>query len=275
MLQFFTFRQEFLPVLLLIAAAMLLGFTACSLRLKLVNYHIVTTKAVPPMRIAVLSDLHSSTYGKKQEKLLELVEKVSPDLMVFPGDTVDDTLPEEPAFCLLEQLTDKYPCLLVFGNHEYRTHALPTLKRRIEAVGVTVLENRSTKVGEVVVHGLNDPEGAEDLFGLRLQQLGENAKAENFNILLTHRPERFEEYIPYGFDLVLCGHTHGGQWRLPGVVEGFFATGQGFFPPYAGGCYQKDGCSMIVSRGLSKKHILIPRIFNRPELVVVHIASKP
>ncbi|MBP0962944.1 MAG: metallophosphoesterase, partial [Oscillospiraceae bacterium] len=88
------------------------------------------------------------------------------------------------------------------------------------------------------------------------------------------RPERFEEYIPYGFDLVVCGHTHGGLWRLPGIVEGFFATGQGLFPTYVGGKYEKDGCKMIVSRGLSKKHILIPRIFNRPEVVLVHISSR-
>ena len=274
MLEFFTFRQEYLPLALLAAALVLLVPFACSLRLKLISYPLSTPKITEPLRIAVLSDLHSSSFGKNQRKLVELVEKTAPDLVVFPGDTVDDHRPEEPAFCLLRQLAANHPCLLVFGNHEYRTHRLSALKKQLEELGVTVLENCGTDLEPIKVHGLSDPEGAEDLFGLRLQELAKGVDPHKFNILLTHRPERFEEYLPYGFDLVLCGHTHGGQWRLPGVIEGLFATGQGLFPTYVGGSYTQNGCRMIVSRGLSKKHILIPRIFNRPEVVLVHITPK-
>ena len=274
MLQFFTFRQQFLPWLVLLVAFVLLVFFACSLRLKRNNCRITSPKLKKPMSIAVLSDLHSSCFGSNQQQLVQMVQKASPDLVVFPGDTIDDRLPPEPALCLLQQLAASYPCLLVFGNHEYRTHQLPALKKQLTNLGVTVLDNRSAAVGPVTIHGLNDPEGAQDLFGQRLQQLGGQVNTENFNILLTHRPERFEEYVPYGFDLVLCGHTHGGQWRLPGVVEGLFATGQGLFPAYVGGHYRKDGCRMIVSRGLSKKHIFIPRIFNRPEVVLVQLVPQ-
>ena len=69
------------------------------------------------------------------------------------------------------------------------------------------------------------------------------------------------------FDLVLCGHAHGGQVRIPGLVNGLYAPGQGIFPKYAGGAYKLDKGSMIVSRGLAKSNL--PRVFNRPELVVI------
>ena len=94
---------------------------------------------------------------------------------------------------------------------------------------------------------------------------------ESFNLLLIHAPDNFEDYARLGFDLVLCGHTHGGQWRIPGLLNGIYAPGQGLFPKYAGGLYEKDGTTMIVSRGLAKESTYIPRIFNRPELVIIDI----
>ena len=95
---------------------------------------------------------------------------------------------------------------------------------------------------------------------------------ETFSILLTHRPERVEDYTGRGFDLVLAGHAHGGQWRLPGLINGLIAPNQGLFPRYAGGRYALDGdTTMIVSRGLARESTRIPRLFNRPELVVVDI----
>ncbi len=274
MLDLFRFRQSFLPYILLALGLVLLLFFACSLRLKLRSYRMHSGKIKTPLRLLVLSDLHSSRFGKDQRKLLTLVEETQPDFILFPGDTVDDVLPREPALQLVGSLAQNHPCLLVTGNHEYRTYDMPALKKQLTELGVMVLENRSAGSDQVVVHGLEDPEGVEDLFAARLEELGKNVDSGRFNILLTHRPERFEEYIPYGFDLVLSGHTHGGQWRLPGVVEGLFATGQGLFPTYVGGSYVKQSCRMIVSRGLSKKHIWIPRIFNPPEVVLVQLLPK-
>lgn len=274
MRELFELRQNLLPWLLAAAAAAVLLFFGCSLRPKLRSYPIASPKIKKPTRLLVFSDLHSCRFGKNQKKLLRLAERAAPDLILFPGDTVDDHLPPEPAFCLLKKLAESYPCLFVTGNHEYRTMEMDTLKRRISELGVMVLDNRSEAGQELVIHGLEDPEGLGEEFGRWLQMLGENVDPKRFNILLTHRPERFEEYVPYGFDLVVCGHTHGGQWRLPGLVEGLFATGQGMFPTYVGGSYEKNGCRMVVSRGLSKKHIWIPRIFNPPEVVLITLLPK-
>ena len=73
------------------------------------------------------------------------------------------------------------------------------------------------------------------------------------------------------FDLVLCGHAHGGQWRIPGLLNGLYAPHQGVFPDYAGGRYDSEDMTMIVSRGLSRETTMVPRIFNRPELVVIDL----
>ena len=70
---------------------------------------------------------------------------------------------------------------------------------------------------------------------------------------------------------MLCGHAHGGQWRIPGILNGLYCPGEGLFPEYAGGLYEKDGTVMIVSRGLAKESNIVPRIFNRPELVIIDI----
>ena len=94
-----------------------------------------------------------------------------------------------------------------------------------------------------------------------------------YKILIAHRPENIETYKKYSFDLVLSGHTHGGQIRIPGIVNGLYAPNQGIFPKYAGGFYIHGHLTHIISRGLSKKFML-PRPGNPPELVIITIESE-
>ena len=94
-----------------------------------------------------------------------------------------------------------------------------------------------------------------------------------YRILLAHRPEAIDEYRQMDFDLILSGHAHGGQWRIPGWINGVYAPGQGFFPRYAGGVYPLDDLVMIVSRGLSN-NTWVPRIFNPPELVMIELTAR-
>ena len=77
-------------------------------------------------------------------------------------------------------------------------------------------------------------------------------------------------YAAAGFDLVVSGHAHGGQVRIPGLINGLCAPNQGWFPDYAGGEYCAGETTMIVSRGLSTQaQMHVPRLFNRPELVII------
>ncbi len=93
-------------------------------------------------------------------------------------------------------------------------------------------------------------------------------------MLLVHRPENYADYRKYAFDLVLCGHAHGGQWRIPGILNGLYAPSQGLFPKYAGGYYNEESVPMIVSRGLARESTIVPRFYNPPELVIVDLVGK-
>ena len=92
-----------------------------------------------------------------------------------------------------------------------------------------------------------------------------------FSILLSHRPEFMDLYAQYPVDLVLSGHAHGGQFRLP-LIGGLIGPGQGLFPEYDCGLYQKDNTQMIVSRGIGQS--LFPfRFNNRPEVVLITLTE--
>ena len=118
---------------------------------------------------------------------------------------------------------------------------------------------------------MDDPAAGEAAWRNQLERAAAQADPDFFTILLTHRPERVEAYQGRGFDLILAGHAHGGQWRLPGVVNGLLAPDQGLFPAYAGGRYELEGSTLIVSRGLARESTRVPRIFNRPELVIIDV----
>lgn len=85
-----------------------------------------------------------------------------------------------------------------------------------------------------------------------------------YTVVLSHRPEYFEDYVKYDADLILTGHAHGGQMRLPGV-GGLYAPGQGWFPKYTEGVYMADETTMIIGRGIGDS-TEFPRVFNPPEI---------
>ena len=145
---------------------------------------------------------------------------------------------------------------------------------QMEQLGVSVLRGdcvQWTLNGQsVVICGIDDPDSGEDQLSAAVQSV-QTVGADGFTVLLAHRPEKAEEYWQYPFDLIVSGHAHGGQWRLPGVINGLYAPHQGLFPKYAGGRYDLGGSVLLVSRGLARESTIIPRFFNRPELVLAEI----
>ena len=240
-------------------------------------YEVRSEKVREPVRLVLLTDLHSCAYGAGQRKLLDAVEAQHPDLVLLGGDIVDDdpSLDEENAWTVVRALAERYPTFYVTGNHEFWGGRPEELKRRMEAYGATVLEGACETVifqGQPLgICGVDDPAVGEESWEVQLDRAAAEADPDYFNILLTHRPERVDRYEGKGFDLVLAGHTHGGQWRIPGLLNGLLAPNQGFFPQYAGGRYQIGESALIISRGLARESTRIPRLFDPPEVVVVDV----
>lgn len=243
-------------------------------RLAVRRYRVESEKLEREIRVVFLSDLHSCEHGPGQRKLLELVARQEPDVILLGGDWVDDDFGHRPpglAYKAARALAAMAPTYYVCGNHEVWSGYGEELKEEIAGCGVTVLAGEEAMLGDGLrLFGLDDPAVGEETWSAQLAE-GKGGLAEGeFSLLLTHRPERVEEYG--GFDLVLAGHAHGGQWRLPGLVNGVYAPDQGWFPAYAGGRYDlEQGGVMIVGRGLSKESTRVPRFFDRPEIVVVEL----
>lgn len=265
-------------------AALLLAVLPLALdsRLLIRTYTLETEKISSPVRIALVTDLHSCRYGEGQVELLDAIHTQKPDVILLGGDIFDDEIDDTHTEIFLSGIAGKYPIFYVTGNHEWWSgaEAFGAKMAILEKYGIPVLSQESVTLNireeMLTICGVDDPEShlldsAALHYDARLDQVLTEAAEEQYTILLAHRPEYFPSYSARDFDLTLCGHAHGGQWRIPYVLNGLIAPNQGLFPQYAGGLYEKNGTTMIVSRGLARETTWVPRIFNRPELVIVEI----
>ena len=260
-------------------AAFVLGGLDSGLAVR--HYAVASGKIAAPVRLAVLSDLHSCDYGEGQGELVDAVAAQSPHLVLLCGDMVDDdpALPEEKALEAVSVLAARWLVCYVTGNHEHWSGRAEEIKEKLRDAGAVVLEGDCVPVTaagqELLIAGVDDPAAGEEEWAAQLDRAAAGLDGEHFSILLTHRPERGEDYAAHGFDLALAGHAHGGQWRVPGLVNGLIAPDQGLFPKYAGGAYQIGDATLIVSRGLARESTRIPRLYNPPELAVVDLLPAP
>lgn len=239
------------------------------------KYKIKTNKIKSRVRIVHVSDLHCCVFGQAQSTLVEKIRDQKPDFIAMTGDILDDIQSVRGAEIFLKALGNNLPMYYCVGNHEISLGNAKKAKDFFSSFGVNICDGTGyiyEKNGSsIAVCGVDDPIIGEIAFKQQLTEASAFIKDDKYTVLLSHRPERFPKYAAYGFDLVLSGHAHGGQWRIPIVLNGLFAPNQGFFPKYAGGKYFLDKTCMVVSRGLSKKYPYMMRIFNPPELTVVDI----
>lgn len=269
-------RKKHWWILPVLAILVILTLIALDERLILRTYTVVSPKLTAEVRLAVVTDFHSSDNA---DDVVAMVTSCAPDAVLMVGDMFDDDIanrPTERTLSLMRQLSAQYPCYYVSGNHEAWTGEMDALYQQTEKAGVTVLRMSSgvlTVRGQrIALCGIPDPyemvfSGAPDTEE-QLRQALEDVDSADFTVLLAHRPELLAKYAQFPLDLVVSGHAHGGQVRIPGVLNGLYAPNQGWFPKLAGGAYTQDGTTLIVSRGLAVRTRL-PRIFNRPEVVLV------
>ena len=214
--------------------------------------------------------------------VVKALKASNPDIIVITGDLIDSyNMNVDIARNFIDAIISIAPVYYTTGNHEYR---FPLTYEKFEKyminTGVTVLRDKTAEIemnGEsITIAGVEDPvfsgiDNFEDTeyFAEKLFNL---IPDDGFSVLLSHRPDVFETYCRTGAELVLSGHAHGGQFRLP-LLGGVLSPDQGFFPTYEEGLHECDGTVLIISRGLGNSSFPL-RINNPPELVVVTLRAK-
>ena len=225
-------------------------------------------------RIVQISDLHNAEFGKENKKLLETIRSCSPDIIVITGDLVDSNHTNvEHAAAFVEEAVKVAPVYYVTGNHEYWLDPSENeqMMQGILAAGAYDLDDEAVRIekgdSSFLLVGLDDQHLSDETLKNLLQE-----QKNELSIVLAHEPQYLQNYANAGADLVLTGHAHGGQIRLP-FVGGIVAPDQGFLPEYTSGQYNSADTEMIVSRGLGNSIIPV-RLFNYPEVVCVELRCK-
>jgi len=227
-----------------------------------------TSKSI---KILHISDVHAK---KNNENLFiwDEIGKLSFDAAAITGDFIQDKHTEAlPHLPYLRELTKKVPVFYVFGNHEVCERS--EMRELFESAGITVLEDEIAKINIsgvfINILGIRDyylilRHGFGNIFEM-LKVLDPN----DFNIVLSHQPQVFKYAKSYNVDLMLSGHTHGGQVRLP-FFPTLFAPGQGFLPKYGDGWYHENSSNLYISKGVGTT-VFPFRIFNQPEISVLEV----
>lgn len=244
---------------------------------ELTFYQMSTEKNINKLRVIELSDLHLHEYGEHNDKLVEKISDLKPDIIAMAGDmTIEDVPDHSVVISLIERLVKIAPVYYSPGNHEYTDilyNKSSTLIKDIEKAGAIYVDGKIVEAeaggNKFIIGGVC--KNADDVLKYKSssEMLEKFSKEDSFKILLSHYPEIFiSKMEAYPVDLALSGHAHGGQIRLPGT-DGLYAPDQGFLPEYTSGMRTMSGSTVVISRGLGGSNWL--RINNRPELVIIDI----
>lgn len=251
------------------------------------TYTFRSDKLKKDCRLVFLSDLHNKEYGIGNERLLQAIGELAPDLVLVGGDMLNAR--PGASFLkgadLVQKCAEKYPVYYALGNHEYRARIYPENYGTMYAdymdsfkdSGIRFLDNESCLLPEFGIRltGLTmDREYYKRFVKRKLKEgylketIGKVDDA-SYQILLAHNPEFFPDYAAWGPELVLSGHVHGGVARIPGF-KGVVAPSLRPFPHYDGGLFEEHGSRMVISRGLGM-HTIPVRLFNPGEVVVIEL----
>jgi predicted MPP superfamily phosphohydrolase len=270
--------------------------------------HTVTSRKLPKQLdntgFVLLADLHNSTFGKNNQRLLRRIDAMGPDFIIMAGDMINkkDICYPSSAFTLVEQLSMKYPVYYAYGNHEQKLERIGReassewsqeqkryystwveFKNRLGKLNVIFLDNESTvfehNASKLRITGVSlerayfEFNSSKELTTIDLTNLVGESHEERYQILIAHNPVYFKAYADWGADLTLSGHLHGGLMRLPGI-GGVISPQAKLFPKYDHGKHTHGEHHLVVSRGLGS-HSIMPRLFNIPEIIYIKLKKEP
>ncbi|GGK01010.1 phosphoesterase [Lentibacillus kapialis] len=269
---------------LLAGLAFLTFIFICSLKInrdthyfKRENVTFRSTKLPADTLITILqiSDLHNHVFGSDNKRLIKAIQDANADLIVLTGDLIDKkTMTFEHIFPLIEQLTESNQHVyFVSGNHEWENGRTAEFFNALKKRHVTILNNRHTRMtkGNTIINlvGIDDAATEHD----NVREAFRNLDCKNYTILLSHSPGIINQDEPISADLVLSGHTHGGQIRLP-LIGTLIAPGQGFFPAYDKGTFQlTPNLYLYIDSGMGTTRIPV-RFFNQSQLSLITVTGE-
>lgn len=274
-------------IFLIMSIAILIYIYIQTYLIELTHYSLTIPKLSETMKgkkIIHLSDLHLNPKTNKSfvETILDKTREQEPDYIFITGDLVQaglDDFVDTPLRHFIEACVEIAPTFVITGNHDIASGSFDDFKFIMDTAEAHLLIDEAVMLPDafaegVALMGLAERKDQTDLPQPILGPIELTPRmVESPKILLAHRPEHFIHYMydktkmP---DLVLSGHAHAGQFRLP-ILGGVFAPGQGLWPKYDYGLftYPEDPAKrMIISRGLGNSSFPI-RINNRPEVVVI------
>ena len=270
-------------------------------------YCVSSLKVNNKIRVVQISDLHNCSYGNNNEKIVDRIEKLNPDLIIYTGDCIDSKAEsDDDVINLCASLAEIAPSYYIYGNNEVEKYydsfltqealdkkygfndenrdpqkllkITDSFDQKLEESGVKVLKNESDTITigstNVDVYGVltSNPSAfwsyGGDSFDKHIY-----TNENNLKITAIHEPTVFEEYSPDTWgDLLLAGHTHGGNARIP-MIGPLYTHDGGLLPARNGhfvyGRYDVQGRPLIISSGLENNNFF--RINNQPEIVVIDI----
>lgn len=277
-------KKKIIKVLVIcIALVLIVELYISNKVLENVYYTIHTGKMNKDLCVVQLTDLHNSTFGKDNIALVKKITAQKPDLICMTGDIIDrgkkDNIKDIEK--LIEKLTEICPVFYSYGNHELDyIQKYGDIRSKLEEAGAVVLDNESVffeiKGEKICIGGASYyaiPSESKDK--KEYEFLKQFQQEEEFKLLLCHMPAGmllWSGLEKWNVDLVLSGHEHGGQVRLP-KIGGLYSQDEGWFPQYTEGKFERNNHTLILSKGLGSGKI-IPRIGNRPEITVIYIKGQ-
>ncbi len=253
--------------------------------LKVSNYDILNDKIPEKFdeyKIVQISDFHNTRSKTLRNSLIEEIKEFEPNIIVITGDFIDvNRTDTRISLDFIKEINSIAPIYYVPGNHEAEMTNYQDFKNELSENKVIILDNKLEKLlvetEEINLIGVNDPRMANAPSVSDAAIVDKELKSieydnNKFTILLSHRPELIDTYEENNIDLVLSGHAHGGQIRVP-FIGGLFAPNQGIFPKLTSGTHEQGKTTLLVSRGIGNSTFPF-RINNRPELVSITLNNE-
>lgn len=276
-------------IVLFISAEVIISYKC----LNVTHYKIKSDKIKESTRIVLISDLHDNEFGKNNQKLIDKIKDQTPDLILLDGDMINEEADHADSVChLVKELQKTAPVYYALGNHEkgYLKRKTSDLLTQLKAAGAKILDKQyeditvngnKIRIGGVYEYAFAvDDKGnmSKERMKPKLRKFLEDFQtSDSFKIMMSHRPDSFifgHAIDTWKIDLVVSGHAHGGQVRIP-FVGGLYGADQGWFPKYVDGIHHfKTVKNMVITRGMGSDKEKLPRFDNIPEIVVIDLESR-